>query len=130
MKALRHESPVSQTPSSALAKGDNSVAYVLKTVSTSHGGKMSVARVLAGKIGDGTSLVALTPMPDGSKRSLMGQHSEKRGPAQAGETVAFGKLIMPRRGHIDRRPAGARAACRRSMPGAGDRVAAKGARMT
>ena len=95
MKALRHESPgIADTVKRLGVKGDNSVAYVLKTVNTSHGGKMSVARVLAGKIGDGTSLVS--PDADAGRVAatfkLMGQHSEKRGPAQAGETVAFGKL--------------------------------------
>ena len=95
MKALRHESPgIADTVKRLGVKGDNPVAYVLKTVNTSHGGKMSVARVLAGKIGDGTSLVS--PDADAGRVAatfkLMGQHSEKRGPAQAGETVAFGKL--------------------------------------
>jgi elongation factor G len=95
MKALRHESPgIADTVKRLGVKGNNPLAYVLKTVNTSHGGKMSVARVLAGKIGDGTSLVS--PDADAGRVAatfkLMGQHSEKRGPAQAGETVAFGKL--------------------------------------
>ena len=41
--------------------GDEAVAYVLKTLNTAHGGKMSVARVLAGQVGDGiTSQFART----------------------------------------------------------------------
>jgi elongation factor G len=67
---------------------------VLKTVQTTHGGKMSVARVMTGKIADGASL--LSPDAEAGRVAavfkLMGQHSEKRGPAEAGETVAFGKL--------------------------------------
>jgi len=95
MKALRHETPnVAETAKRLGVKGKGPVAYVMKTINTSHGGKMSVARVLAGKVGDGVSLVG----PDGDAGrvaatfKLMGQHSEKRGPADAGETVAFGKL--------------------------------------
>ena len=61
MKALRHETPNIESTAKRLgvsANGD-AVAYVLKTLNTAHGGKMSVARVLAGQIGDGTTL--LTP---------------------------------------------------------------------
>jgi elongation factor G len=96
MKALRHESPgIADTVKRlGLEPGSHPVAYVLKTINTAHGGKMSVARVLAGKIGDGTNLAG----PDGEAGrvaavfKLMGQHSEKRGPAEAGDTVALGKL--------------------------------------
>jgi elongation factor G len=95
MKALRHEAPgVAETVKRLGVKGSNPVAYVLKTVNTSHGGKMSVARVLTGKIGDGATLQG----PEGEAGrvaavfKLVGQHGEKRGPAEAGETVAFGKL--------------------------------------
>jgi elongation factor G len=70
------------------------VALVLKTYHTTHGGKMSVARLLAGQAGDGTTFNT----PDGEAGrvagvfKLMGQHFEKRGQASAGETIAFGKL--------------------------------------
>jgi elongation factor G len=67
---------------------------VLKTFHTTHGGKMSVARLLAGQAGDGTTFN--TPETEAGRVSgvfkLMGQHFEKRGHANAGETVAFGKL--------------------------------------
>jgi len=95
MKALRHESPgVAETAKRLGVKGGHPVAYVLKTINTSHGGKMSVARVLSGKIADGTTLLS----SDGEAGrvaavfKLMGQHSEKRGAAEAGDTVALGKL--------------------------------------
>ena len=95
MKALRHESPaIADTTKRLGIKPGSSVAYVMKTVNTSHGGKMSVARVLSGKIGDGTTLLR-TEGEAGRVAAvfkLMGQHNEKRGPAEAGETVAFGKL--------------------------------------
>src|ERR1700726_3046915 len=58
MKALRHESPgIADTVKRLGIKAGSPVAYVLKTVQTTHGGKMSVARVLTGKIGDGVSLL-------------------------------------------------------------------------
>jgi elongation factor G len=95
MKALRHEAPgVAETAKRLGVKPGGSVAYVLKTINSSHGGKMSVARVLSGKIGDGVHLA--TPEGEAGRVAavfkLMGQQSEKRGPAEAGDTVALGKL--------------------------------------
>jgi elongation factor G len=102
MKALRHEAPgIADTVKRLKLKADHPVAYVLKTVNTAHGGKMSVARVLSGKIGDGVTLIG----PDGEAGrvaatfNLLGQHSEKRGPAEAGETVALGKLDHAKTGN-------------------------------
>ncbi len=96
MKALRHEAPdVNATVKRLAVKdGGEAVAYVLKTFNTAHGGKMSVVRVLAGQIGDGTTLSS--PERDVGRVAgtfkLMGQHTEKRGPAGVGETVALAKL--------------------------------------
>ena len=96
LKALRHEAPgVAETAKRLGVKaGNDPVAYVLKTLHTTHGGKMSVARVLAGTVGDGTTLSS-------SEREagrvsgvfkMVGANNEKRGPATTGETVALGKL--------------------------------------
>jgi len=96
MKALRHEAPGIPTTVERLGLKDvqDTVAYVLKTYHTTHGGKLSVARVLTGQAGDGTTFV--TPEREAGRVSgvfnLMGQATEKRGAASAGETVAFGKL--------------------------------------
>ena len=96
MKALRHESPgVSETARRLGVKaGNEAVALVLKTFHTTHGGKMSVARLLSGQAGDGTTLAGSTG--DAGRVSgvfkLMGQHFEKRGQAAVGEMVALGKL--------------------------------------
>src|SRR3984957_7391568 len=52
LKALRHESPgIAETVKRLGVKGGNNdgVAFVLKTLNTGHGGKMSIARVLAGQ---------------------------------------------------------------------------------
>jgi elongation factor G len=101
MKALRHESPgVAETAKRLGLQGSSPVAYVLKTVNTAHGGKMSVVRVLSGKIGDGANLV--TPDTDAGRVAavfkLMGQHSEKRAAAEAGDTVALGKVDQAKTG--------------------------------
>ena len=96
LKALRHESPgIEETVKRLGVKaGAEPIAYVLKTLHTSHGGKMSVARVLKGPVGDGT--VFVTPEREAGRVAgvfkLVGQQSEKRGPAATGETVALGKL--------------------------------------
>src|SRR5690348_5802817 len=96
MKALRHETPSVVQTAARLGvepKGE-AVAYVLKTHNTTHGGKMSIARILAGQIGDGTTLSS--PEREAGRVSgvfkLLGATTEKRGPAIAGETVALGKL--------------------------------------
>src|SRR5205085_3739961 len=57
LKALRHEAPnVENTAKRLGLKGGDAVAYLLKTFNTAHAGKMSVARVLSGQVGDGVTL--------------------------------------------------------------------------
>jgi elongation factor G len=96
LKALRHEAPgVAATAKRLGVKANGeAVGAVLKTFHTTHGGKLSVARVLNGQIGDGVTLSS--PTEEAGRVSgvskLLGQSTEKRGPAGAGETVAFGKL--------------------------------------
>jgi len=96
LKALRHEAPgVAETAARLGVKaGNDAVALVLKTFHTAHGGKMSVARLLSGSAGDGSTFH--TAEGEAGRVSgvfkQMGQQFEKRGLANAGETVAFGKL--------------------------------------
>lgn len=96
LKAIRHETPdidATRARRAIEANGD-AIVQVMKTSHTSHGGKLSIARVLSGSVGDGAELVG----PDGSVGRvsgvfrIMGQHAEKRDAAQAGETVGLGKL--------------------------------------
>ncbi len=101
LKALRHESQGIEATAKRLGvKGNDPVAYVVKTFHTAHGGKMSVARVLSGQIGDGTTLNS--PTEEAGRVSgvlkLVGQVTEKRGPAAAGETIALGKLDRAKTG--------------------------------
>src|SRR5262249_51233484 len=96
MKALRHEAPgIADTVKrlGITAKGD-SIAYVMKTLHTTHGGKMSIARVLAGSIAEGAMLMGAAGTADrvSGVFKLTGQSSEKRGAAGQGDTVALGKL--------------------------------------
>ncbi len=103
LKALRHEAPGAGETAQRLGVkvGTEAVALVLKTFHTTHGGKMSVARLLAGQAGDGTTLT--TGGGDAGRVSgvfkLMGQHFEKRGQVASGETVAFGKLDAAKTGN-------------------------------
>ena len=102
LKAMRHESPgIAETAKRLGVKGGaEAVAYVLKTQNTTHGGKMSIVRMLAGQAGDGTTL--LSPDDEAGRVAgtfkLVGQSTEKRGPAGVGETVAFAKLDKAKTG--------------------------------
>jgi elongation factor G len=103
LKALRHESPgIAETAKrlGVKAAGGDAVAYVLKTQNTTHGGKMSIVRLVAGQAGDGTTFLS---GDDEAGRvagvfKLVGQNSEKRGAAGTGETVAFAKLDKAKTG--------------------------------
>jgi elongation factor G len=102
LKALRHESPGPTETAKRLGvkPGGDALAYVLKTQNTTHGGRLSIARMLAGQAGDGATFLS----PDNEVGrvagvfKLVGQSNEKRGPANAGETVAFAKLEKARTG--------------------------------
>jgi elongation factor G len=102
LKALRHESPGAADTAKRLAvkQGGDAVGYVLKTLHTTHGGKMSMVRMLAGQAGDGITFLA---GDDEAGRvagvfKVLGQSNEKRGPAALGETVAFAKLEKAKTG--------------------------------
>ncbi len=92
LKALRHETP---EPSKTLENieldlgGAKTVAQVFKTVYAAHAGKMSFARVWAGKVNDGMTL-------NNSKvsgiYSVIGQKQNKQTTAEIGEVVAIGRM--------------------------------------
>ena len=102
LKALRHESPGAADTAKRLGvkQGGDAVASVLKTLHTTHGGKVSIVRMLAGQAGDGVTF--LTGDDEAGRVAgvfkVLGQSNEKRGPAAAGETVAFAKLEKAKTG--------------------------------
>jgi elongation factor G len=116
LKALRHEAPtVFETVNRlglqpAATVKTPPTALILKTLHTSHGGKLSVARVLSGAIVDGETVAG----PHGEDRiagmfSVKGQDTVKRPAAKAGDTVALGRLDHARTGDLMTLEAGSRA---------------------
>ncbi len=100
MKALRHEAPdVSETArrlgaSSSKTTSKDALAYVFKTLHLQHGGKLSLTRVLAGHLDDGATLQSSSG-ETGRVSGILSvncAHDSKRASAEAGETVALGKL--------------------------------------
>jgi elongation factor G len=101
MKALRHEAPgVAETAKrlgAAESKGTlakDALAYVFKTLHLQHGGKLSLARILAGHLDDGATLQSSSG-ESGRVSGIFavnGAYDSKRGSADAGDTVALGKL--------------------------------------
>ena len=94
-KALRHEVPgIAVTRARLGYQSKTPAAYVFKTIHTSHGGKLSLARVMTGTIKDGETLQAA----DGREARLsglsllQGMAQEKRAEAKEGDTVALGRL--------------------------------------
>jgi elongation factor G len=96
MKALRHEAPaVSQTASRlGISASKDALGYVFKTMHLQHGGKLSLTRLFAGHLDDGATLQSAsgeTARVSGIY-AVSGGHDSKRPAAEAGETVALGKL--------------------------------------
>ena len=95
LKALRHESPgVADTAKRLGLKATGTSALVLKTFHTAHGGKLSVSRILAGEVADGTVFHGASGQDARTAGifSLMGSTPNKVPKAQAGDTVALGRL--------------------------------------
>lgn len=95
MKALRHEvRGVSATAERLGLDHTGVVAQVIKTFHTTHGGKLSLARILSGTVTDGATLFGRDGA--GSRISglfeLMGQVPRKISQAKAGDCVAFGRM--------------------------------------
>src|SRR5713101_6625908 len=96
MKALRHESPGVAATAKRLGASSpkDALAYVFKTVHLQHGGKLSLARVLTARLDDGATLQSSTG--ETARVSAISAvncaHDTKRPSAEAGDTVALGKL--------------------------------------
>jgi elongation factor G len=97
LKALRHEAPGVEATAQRLgikAAAGEGIAYVMKTLHTAHGGKISIARVLVGSVAEGAQALGPSETADrvAGVFKMFGQQTEKRGAATAGDTVALGKL--------------------------------------
>jgi elongation factor G len=96
LKALRHEIPGLEATRArlGLTPSDQPLAQVMRTIHTTHGGKLSVARVLAGVFQDGETIQSSS---GGEERitgisRMVGQSLLRIGEARAGDCVAFGRL--------------------------------------
>lgn len=101
LKALRHEVPyVSTTAKRLKVENAKSAAYVMKTLHTGHGGKLSIARVLTGELPDGATVSGGEAVEErvAGVFALKGEETLKRPGARAGDTVALGRLDSVRTG--------------------------------
>jgi elongation factor G len=96
LKALRHEAPGVEATARRLGASSpkDALAYVFKTMHLQHGGKLSLTRLLAGRLEDGATLQSSSG-EFGRVSGILpvsGAHEAKRAAAEAGDTVALGKL--------------------------------------
>lgn len=91
IKALRHEVPDATAAAARVGLDGESgtVAQVLKTYHTQHGGKLSVARVWSGSVSEG---MVLNGDRVSGVLSLKGHDSEKLASAGPGDVVALGRM--------------------------------------
>jgi len=92
LKALRHEVPGPEAAAARLglvAEAGDAVAQVFKTYHMPHTGKLSLARVLAGKLSDGMSLGGSRV---GGIARLKGHEMTKLTTAGIGEVVALARM--------------------------------------
>jgi elongation factor G len=96
MKALRHESPgIAETAKRLGVKASKEMlGYVFKTIHLQHGGKLSLTRLLTGHLDDAGFLQSSSGESGkvSGILSVSGGHDTKRAAAEAGDTVALGKL--------------------------------------
>ena len=102
MKALRHEAPgIAETAKRfGVTETKEALGYVFKTLHLQHGGKLSLTRVLSGHLDDGATLHAASGEAARVSGILAatGAYESKRAAAEAGDTVALGKLEVVKTG--------------------------------
>lgn len=97
LKSLRHDTPdvtdAAKRLGAGAGKGEASVR-ILKTYHSERGGKLSLARVLAGSLKDGATLHRAdgSDVRVGGLFALKGMEQSKLTEAHAGDTVALGRL--------------------------------------
>jgi elongation factor G len=102
LKTIRHDVPDIADTAERLGVGTDAATtvQVMKSIHTTHGGKLSLSRILAGELADGAELT----LPDGGTARvsgiyrLLGKDQTKLPVARAGDTVALGKLDGARTG--------------------------------
>jgi len=96
LKALRHEAPDITATAKRLGLKANggATAQVVKTFHTAHGGKLSLARILSGEVGDGAVFYGSKGQEARAAGvfTLLGATPSKVAKATAGDTVALGRL--------------------------------------
>jgi elongation factor G len=96
MKALRHEAPgiAATVKRLGFTGGNGAVLQILKSFHTTHGGKLSLSRVLSGTIADSATVYGGKGQDArvAGMFTLMGSTPQKIAKAEAGDTVALGKL--------------------------------------
>jgi elongation factor G len=103
LKQLRHEVPdVKQVAARLGATGNDTVVQVLKTYHTTHGGKLSLGRVLSGHLKDGATLHRSDGRDArvGGLFAMKGEAQIKLGEAGPGDTVALGRMDEVQTGDI------------------------------
>ncbi len=104
LKTLRHDAPDYNTTRMRLdiVETGDTVAGVVKTIHTSHSGKLSVVRVLRGKMAEGDQLAfeGHGSCKVSGMQSMLGRETRKVQSADVGETVALGKLDEVSTGNI------------------------------
>ncbi|WP_114009714.1 elongation factor G [Cohaesibacter intestini] len=105
LKVLRHEGPGIETTAKRLgcpdpAEGD-AILQVMKSIHTSHGGKLSISRVLKGAVKDGDVFYGADGDEIGRSSGLFhvqGQKTVKDNRATEGQVIALGKLDVAHTG--------------------------------
>ncbi len=105
LKVLRHEAPGIETTAKRLgcpepSDGD-AILQVMKSIHTSHGGKLSISRVLKGAVKDGDVFYASDGEEIGRSSGLFhvqGQKTVKDNRATEGQVIALGKLDVAHTG--------------------------------
>ena len=99
LKALRHEGPGIETTTERLAcpepEDGTAIVQVMKSIHTSHGGKLSISRVLKGALKDGDVFYGEDGDEIGRASGLFhvqGQKTIKDNVANVGQVIALGKL--------------------------------------
>lgn len=96
LKTIRHDCPGVEDTRERLGLEEtrDAVCTVMKTIHTTHGGKLSVVRVLSGALKDGLELTGSNGQSGriSGMSTMFGKEMKPVAIAQAGDTVAIGKV--------------------------------------